>query len=175
MPGMQTKSVKTAAKQLVDSLPDDVTWGDVMYRVHVRQAIDAGRRRVTIGRCGRSSTAVWTVRMKVRWTNTAIEHLAVLPAVDRKPRSRGQIWFTRFAEFQSHFVGVLAPVDLADPTSGSPRMHKCLSSSRRPSTKVPCKSTVQGWFIETNFRTLQRKSGRPKAAVHSPAGSGLTC
>lgn len=42
MPGTQTEDIKSAARQLVDSLPDDVTWDDVMYRVYVRQAIDAG-------------------------------------------------------------------------------------------------------------------------------------
>ena len=35
--------------QLVDSLPDDATWDDVMYRVYVRQAIDAGRQDVFEG------------------------------------------------------------------------------------------------------------------------------
>ena len=46
MPGMETNDVKSAARQLVDSLPDDATWDDVMYRVYVRQAIDAGRQDV---------------------------------------------------------------------------------------------------------------------------------
>jgi hypothetical protein len=50
MPGMETQDVKSAAQQLVDSLPDDATWDDVMYRVYVRQAIDAGRRDVGEGR-----------------------------------------------------------------------------------------------------------------------------
>ena len=50
MPGMQTKSIKSAARELVDSLPDDVTWDDVMYRVYVRQAIDAGRQDAAEGR-----------------------------------------------------------------------------------------------------------------------------
>jgi hypothetical protein len=50
MPGMETKDVKSAARQLVDSLPDDATWDDVMYRVYVRQAIDAGRQDAADGR-----------------------------------------------------------------------------------------------------------------------------
>jgi len=51
MPGTQTKDIKSAARQLVDSLPDDVTWDDVMYRVYVRQAIDAGRQDAAEGDC----------------------------------------------------------------------------------------------------------------------------
>ena len=33
----------------MDSLPDDATWDDLMYRVYVRQAIDAGRRDAAEG------------------------------------------------------------------------------------------------------------------------------
>ena len=50
MPGTQTKDIKWAARELVDSLPDDATWDDVMYRVYVRQAIDAGRQDAAEGR-----------------------------------------------------------------------------------------------------------------------------
>jgi predicted transcriptional regulator len=50
MPATETKDVKSAARQLVDSLPDDATWDDVMYRVYVRQAIEAGRRDAAEGR-----------------------------------------------------------------------------------------------------------------------------
>jgi hypothetical protein len=50
MPGTQTNDIKSAARELVDSLPDDVTWDDVMYRVYVRQAIDAGRQDAAEGR-----------------------------------------------------------------------------------------------------------------------------
>ena len=50
MPETQTKSIKSAAQQLVESLPDDATWDDVMYRVYVRQAIDAGLRDAAEGR-----------------------------------------------------------------------------------------------------------------------------
>lgn len=39
---MQTESIKAQAHQLVDNLPDSATWEDVMYRIYVRQAIDAG-------------------------------------------------------------------------------------------------------------------------------------
>jgi len=50
MPDTQRSDIKSAARQLVDSLPDDATWDDVMYRVYVRQAIEAGRRDIAEGR-----------------------------------------------------------------------------------------------------------------------------
>ena len=39
MPGTQGRDVKSATRELVESLPDDASWDDVMYRVYVRQAI----------------------------------------------------------------------------------------------------------------------------------------
>lgn len=36
------QSVKEAARAVIDSLPDDATWDDVMYRLYVRQKIEAG-------------------------------------------------------------------------------------------------------------------------------------
>jgi predicted transcriptional regulator len=50
MSGTESNDMKSAARQLVESLPDDATWDDVMYRVYVRQAIDAGRRDAAEGR-----------------------------------------------------------------------------------------------------------------------------
>lgn len=50
MSSTETKGIKSAAQQLVDSLPDDATWDDVMYRVYVRQEIDAGRSDCAEGR-----------------------------------------------------------------------------------------------------------------------------
>jgi hypothetical protein len=34
--------IKSEARRLIDALPDDATWDDVMYHVYVRQCIDAG-------------------------------------------------------------------------------------------------------------------------------------
>jgi hypothetical protein len=50
MPGAESNNVKSAARQLVNSLPNNATWDDVMYRVCVRQAIEAGRQDVVEGR-----------------------------------------------------------------------------------------------------------------------------
>jgi len=39
---MQTESVKDEAHRLLDNLPDSATWEDLIYRIYVRQAIEAG-------------------------------------------------------------------------------------------------------------------------------------
>ena len=50
MPEMETQGVRSAVRQLADALPDDATWDDVMYRVYVHQAVDAGLRDAAEGR-----------------------------------------------------------------------------------------------------------------------------
>lgn len=47
---MQAESIKEQAHRLVDNLPDGATWEDVMYRIYVRQAIDAGIKDSDAGR-----------------------------------------------------------------------------------------------------------------------------
>lgn len=47
---MAPTSIKTEARRLVDQLPDDATWDDLMYEIYVRQAIEAG---LEDGRAGR--------------------------------------------------------------------------------------------------------------------------
>ena len=42
MSDVKSTDVKADAHRLIDSLPDDATWDDIMYRVYVRQCIDAG-------------------------------------------------------------------------------------------------------------------------------------
>jgi hypothetical protein len=50
MQSSETNGIKSAARQLVNSLPDDATWDDVMYRIYVRQTIEAGLHDVDEGR-----------------------------------------------------------------------------------------------------------------------------
>jgi hypothetical protein len=50
MPDMETKDNQSAVRQLVASLPGNATWDDVMDRIYVRQAIEAGRQDVAQGR-----------------------------------------------------------------------------------------------------------------------------
>jgi hypothetical protein len=39
---MQTANLKDEARRLVDQLPEDATWEDLMYEIYVRQKIEAG-------------------------------------------------------------------------------------------------------------------------------------
>ena len=41
--------IKSEAHRLIDALPPDATWDDVMYRVYVRQCVDAGIRDADAG------------------------------------------------------------------------------------------------------------------------------
>jgi predicted transcriptional regulator len=41
-PFMSTTNVKDEARRLIERLPDDATWDDLMYEKYVRQAIEAG-------------------------------------------------------------------------------------------------------------------------------------
>ena len=47
---MENATVKNEAKRLVEELPDDATWDDLMYRIYVRQSIEAGLRDSDAGR-----------------------------------------------------------------------------------------------------------------------------
>jgi predicted transcriptional regulator len=41
---------KEAAKQLIDHLPEQASWDDIMYELYVKQKIEAGLRAVNEGR-----------------------------------------------------------------------------------------------------------------------------
>ncbi|HEX9940006.1 MAG TPA: hypothetical protein VGB15_22920 [Longimicrobium sp.] len=43
-------TVKEQARRLVDSLPDDATWDDLMYAIHVRQSVEEGLADADAGR-----------------------------------------------------------------------------------------------------------------------------
>ena len=47
---MSDTNVKMEARRLVDQLPEDATWEDLMYQIYVRQAIEAGLADVEAGR-----------------------------------------------------------------------------------------------------------------------------
>jgi hypothetical protein len=42
--------IKPEARRLVDQLPDDASWEDLMYEIYVRQAIEAGVKDSQEGR-----------------------------------------------------------------------------------------------------------------------------
>lgn len=39
---METSNIKDQARQLVDKLPENSTWDDLMHEIYVRQAIESG-------------------------------------------------------------------------------------------------------------------------------------
>lgn len=39
---MQSTNIKQEAHRLVELLPEDATWDDIMNKIYVRQAIEAG-------------------------------------------------------------------------------------------------------------------------------------
>ena len=50
MPAMETLKVKDEARRLIEELPDDASWDDLMYQIYVRQSIEAGLRDSEAGR-----------------------------------------------------------------------------------------------------------------------------
>jgi hypothetical protein len=47
---MQTNNIKKEACHLLDKLPDNAIWDDLMYEIYVRQTIDAGMEDSKAGR-----------------------------------------------------------------------------------------------------------------------------
>jgi predicted transcriptional regulator len=41
---------KQAAKELIEHLPDQASWNDIMYELYVKQKIEAGLKAVAEGR-----------------------------------------------------------------------------------------------------------------------------
>jgi hypothetical protein len=39
---MQSTKIKQEAQLLVEKLPEDATWDDLMYKIYIRQAIESG-------------------------------------------------------------------------------------------------------------------------------------
>jgi predicted transcriptional regulator len=58
---LEALNVKEEARRLIEKLPDDATWDDVMHEIFVRQAIEAG---MADGEAGRL-TSVEDVRSKL--------------------------------------------------------------------------------------------------------------
>ncbi len=45
-----TQDIRSEAHRLIDGLPEEATWDDVMYRIYVRQCIETGMRDADAGR-----------------------------------------------------------------------------------------------------------------------------
>ena len=50
MESPKSRDVRSEAHRLIGSLPEGATWDDVMYRVYVRQCIEAGIQDAEAGR-----------------------------------------------------------------------------------------------------------------------------
>ena len=57
---MEAVNIKDEARQLIERLPDDATWDDLMHEIYVRQAIEAGLEDSRAGKV----TSVEDVRSK---------------------------------------------------------------------------------------------------------------
>jgi predicted transcriptional regulator len=57
-----SRNLKPEAHRLVDQLPDDASWDDLMYEVYVRQAVEAGLADVAAGRVISHEEAVRRLR-----------------------------------------------------------------------------------------------------------------
>ena len=47
---MEGAKIKDKAHRLLDELPEEATWDDLMYKIYVRQAIEAGLKDSDAGR-----------------------------------------------------------------------------------------------------------------------------
>jgi len=47
---MQAESIKEKVHRLLDGLPESATWDDLMYKIYVRQTIEAGLEDSDAGR-----------------------------------------------------------------------------------------------------------------------------
>jgi predicted transcriptional regulator len=47
---MNQPNVKAEMSKMLDALPDELTWGDLQYRIYVRQKIERGMQAVEAGR-----------------------------------------------------------------------------------------------------------------------------
>ena len=47
---MPVINIKPEAQRILDKMPDDATWDDLMYEIYVRQAVDAGLEDSLAGR-----------------------------------------------------------------------------------------------------------------------------
>jgi hypothetical protein len=57
---MESLNIKEEAKKLIDRLPDNFTWDDLMYEIYVRQVVETGLADSQAGRL----TSVQEVRAK---------------------------------------------------------------------------------------------------------------
>jgi predicted transcriptional regulator len=61
-----SRNIKSDARRIVDELPDNATWEDLMYEIYVRESIEAGLADVEAGRVVSQEDAVSRIRARIR-------------------------------------------------------------------------------------------------------------
>ena len=61
-----SRNIKSDARRIVDELPDNATWEDLMYEIYVRESIEAGLADVDAGRVVSHEDAVARIRSRIR-------------------------------------------------------------------------------------------------------------
>ena len=61
-----SRNIKSDARRIVDELPDNATWEDLMYEIYVRESIEAGLADVEAGRMVSQKDAVSRIRARIR-------------------------------------------------------------------------------------------------------------
>lgn len=59
-------NIKNEAHRLVDGLPENAGWDDLMYEVYVRQAVESGLAEADAGRTVSHDEAMARVRARIR-------------------------------------------------------------------------------------------------------------
>jgi len=62
----ESRNIKSDARRIVDELPDNATWEDLMYEIYVRESIEAGLPDVDAGRLVPHEDAVSRIRARIR-------------------------------------------------------------------------------------------------------------
>ena len=47
---MESANIRDEARRLIEELPEEATWDELMYKIYVRQAIEAGVKDSKAGR-----------------------------------------------------------------------------------------------------------------------------
>lgn len=80
-------TVKQQIQQLAETLPEDVTWEQVSYEVHLRQQIEEGESAIAEGRTVESTTgAALLARYREHGSFFTDEELAAVEGVKREDR-----------------------------------------------------------------------------------------
>jgi len=61
-----SRNIKADARRIVDELPDNATWEDLMYEIYVRESIETGLEDAEAGRVVSNEDALSRIRAGIR-------------------------------------------------------------------------------------------------------------